>query len=373
MGVFDCTNGMYMRARVRGYIFTARSSLPVCFATSIQALGLMVKFRRTFTVIFIAICGASLSTLAVAQPVVLSQGRLTERALQSRAWLAFVDAVSSSHTSAMPISSLEAACRKAQEGLDLIASASDDVECIDAAAKLIHPGNEYVSVKELKRRDASRTPRPLLQVSKANERVVVMRIPSFVDATYRALVDGLNNIDLPDWPAGIVLDLRANEGGLLDAVGNVAALFVADGSVIAQSVGVERSDVLAARPKRERPVHHSLQALLDTARISVLVGPRTSGGAEMLASALRIHRRATIVGTRSAGMAESAVIRALPTQDHALRLVVGRFTNRDGTSWSGSGVVPDLELTDVQMKLAASTSLQADVALEIATQHAGRR
>jgi len=133
---------------------------------------------------------------------------------------------------------------------------------------------------------------------------------------------------------GLVLDLRDNPGGELDAATAAADLFLNDG-VIVSATG-RASDArfsVTARPGDA----------LDGAPIAVLVNGGSASAAEILAGALRDHGRAVLVGRTTFG--KGSVQSLLPLSDgHALKLTTSHYYTPSGASISGRGIRPDIVL-----------------------------
>ena len=141
-----------------------------------------------------------------------------------------------------------------------------------------------------------------------------------VPAVERAL-DGVGE-------APVVLDLRNNPGGALDAALAVAGLFLGE------------REVMRTAGKLEAPVLRSAGAARVRGRVVVLVNAGTASAAELLAAALRDSGRARLVGTSTAGKALVHV--PVPLDDGSVILIsVGRLVRMDGTEILGRGLAPD--------------------------------
>jgi len=139
------------------------------------------------------------------------------------------------------------------------------------------------------------------------------------------------NSEVP--PRGIVLDLRGNPGGMLDAAVATTDLFI-DGGVIVSTRGRGEgsNETISASP----PV-------LTTLPMVVLIDSETASAAEIVAGALQHHRRALILGQRSFG--KGSVQSVLPLRDGAaLRLTTSRYYTPGGRSIQAHGIEPDVPL-----------------------------
>lgn len=103
---------------------------------------------------------------------------------------------------------------------------------------------------------------------------------------------------------GLVLDLRANPGGVVSAALEAAAMFLQPGQRILTAKGRATADETADVPKNADPFHFKL---------SVIVNAKTASASEILAGALQDHDRAVIVGEPSYG--KGLVQSVLPLSD----------------------------------------------------------
>jgi len=136
----------------------------------------------------------------------------------------------------------------------------------------------------------------------------------------------------------LILDLRGNAGGSPDTAALVAGYFLeADGVPLFEIVprsGATRRYATEATPLPYRDAKRPMSALISKSTFS---------GGEGLAFLLQEHRRAEIVGERTAGAANAG--RAYPTAHFNVRLSNGRLrTALRGTSWEGDGVMPDVSV-----------------------------
>ena len=131
---------------------------------------------------------------------------------------------------------------------------------------------------------------------------------------------------------GLVLDLRDNGGGEVEAAVAVADLFVRHGTIVT----VRGRDLAAATRYQARR-----QDITDGAPIVVLTNARTASASEIVAGALQDHRRAAIVGTRTFG--KGSVQTTLPLDgDGALVLTTALYFTPSGRSIQARGIMPDV-------------------------------
>jgi len=135
---------------------------------------------------------------------------------------------------------------------------------------------------------------------------------------------------------GLVLDLRNNPGGLLDAAIEVSDDFL-DGGLI----------VTASGQGRDASFRHEAGAgdLLGGAPIVVLVNGGSASAAEIVAAALRDNGRALLAGSRTFGKGSVQTLIRL-SGGEAIKLTTSRYSRPSGASIHGEGIVPDLLLED---------------------------
>jgi carboxyl-terminal processing protease len=144
-------------------------------------------------------------------------------------------------------------------------------------------------------------------------------------------------------PAGYIVDLRSNPGGLLDQAVDVADDFLEGGEIVSQR-GREKDDIerYYARPG---DMAHGLPVI-------VLVDAGTASASEIVAGALQDHRRALVMGETSFGKGSvQTVVQTGP--ESALRLTTARYYTPSGRSVQAGGIEPDIavpQLTDEDYK-----------------------
>jgi carboxyl-terminal processing protease len=148
----------------------------------------------------------------------------------------------------------------------------------------------------------------------------------------------------------LVLDLRGNPGGELDACLALAADFLPAGTRLAIVVDADGDETLH-RSQREHPYEMP---------VAVLVDRGTASAAELFAASLQVHGRAVVVGERTYGKGSAQQV--LPDRGAmgAHYATVATFLRPDGGRLDGRGVVPDVAvrgLTGAEALLAAVATL----------------
>lgn len=153
---------------------------------------------------------------------------------------------------------------------------------------------------------------------------------------------------------GVVLDLRGNPGGALDAAVAISDLFLAEGRIVSIKGRYERID---------RAYDARLGSEWESLPLAVLIDGDTASAAEIIAAALQSHGRATVVGERSFGKGSVQNIFALdPT--HAVRLTTARYYTAKGESIHDRGVQPDVTFA-ADMEDAGQDDLMVRRALQV--------
>lgn len=134
---------------------------------------------------------------------------------------------------------------------------------------------------------------------------------------------------------GIVLDLRNNPGGLLDQAVEVADMFLSSGDIVS----------IKGRDSAMQRVYSARQQPEDMADVPlvVLINAGSASASEIVAGALRDHKRALIVGERSFG--KGSVQNLIPLMDKSgLKLTVALYYTPNGSSIQAEGIVPDVDV-----------------------------
>ncbi|MFN0071768.1 MAG: S41 family peptidase [Chloroflexota bacterium] len=162
-----------------------------------------------------------------------------------------------------------------------------------------------------------------------------IRIRSFATDVPNAVFDQLTTLERARSTGirGLVLDLRGNTGGELRAVANVGGAFF-PGQTLGLSVD---------RTGTQTPLQAEGRKRVTDDPIIVLIDRDTGSGAEILASALREHGLATIVGTNSAGSVGIAQVHDLP-DGSAVQITERRLLTPSGARLDRVGVKPDIEV-----------------------------
>ena len=163
-----------------------------------------------------------------------------------------------------------------------------------------------------------------------------LRIAEFSETTGEDTVAALKNLRKRNAAPlkGLVLDLRNNPGGVLEAAVAVADAFLDSGLIVsAKGRTPESKFEMSATPGDE----------LNGAPIVVLVNGGSASAAEIVAGALKDHHRATLVGRKTFGKGSVQTVMPL-SGDRAIKLTTSLYYTPAGISINHRGIAPDIEL-----------------------------
>jgi carboxyl-terminal processing protease len=184
-------------------------------------------------------------------------------------------------------------------------------------------------------------------------------ISSFQEDTGPELAAALDRLekDGPGRPEGIVLDLRGNPGGLLDAAVDVCGLFLDQGVVLStKGRGFDQTHTYR--------VNHWLYAYHDLPLV-ILMDEHSASASEIVAGALHDQHRATLVGRRSYGKGVVQTILPVEVGRSAVYLTTARYYGPNNESFHGVGIEPDEVVTaKVTDEAMARHDPRQDAALE---------
>jgi carboxyl-terminal processing protease len=181
-----------------------------------------------------------------------------------------------------------------------------------------------------------------------------VRITQFQEHTGEDLAKALTSLQTQNKGPlkGLVLDMRNNPGGLLDASVGVSAAFLAKNDLVVYTEGrVQDSKMrLSANPLdyARRGKSDYLKNVPDSYKktpMVVLINSGSASASEIVAGALQDHKRATILGVQSFG--KGSVQTILPMNNgSAIKLTTARYFTPNGRSIQAKGIVPDVIVED---------------------------
>ncbi len=158
----------------------------------------------------------------------------------------------------------------------------------------------------------------------------------------------------------LVLDLRGNPGGYLEAAIDMASWFLPSGEVVVREEFGDESEPKVYRSKGYDVFNEKLTLV-------VLIDGGSASASEILAGALHEHGVATLVGTNSFGKGSVQELVKI-TPDTSLKVTIARWFTPNGTSISDGGLKPDIEVIRTPEQYVSGEDPQMAKAVEILLQ-----
>jgi carboxyl-terminal processing protease len=163
-----------------------------------------------------------------------------------------------------------------------------------------------------------------------------IRITHFSESTYKDLRKAISEVKQSNRGElrGLILDLRNNPGGVLDAAVEVSDAFLEDGLI-----------VTANGRGHDATFRHQAHSgdLIDGIELIVMVNGGSASASEIVAGAVQDHGRATIVGSQTFGKGSVQTVMPL-SNGRAIKLTTSYYYTPSGDSIHGQGITPDIIL-----------------------------
>jgi carboxyl-terminal processing protease len=213
--------------------------------------------------------------------------------------------------------------RKSESRTFPVTIVREEIRTQSVRAKVVEPGYAWIRVSQFQDRTVDDFARKVEEIYKADPNI-----------------------------KGMVLDLRNDPGGLLDASVAISAAFlpadvpvVSTNGQLADSKAVYKaSPEFYARRGGGDPLKR-LPAALKNVPLVVLVNEGSASASEIVAGALQDHKRATIMGAQTFGKGSVQTVRQLSTET-ALKITTARYYTPSGRSIQAKGIVPDVWLDE---------------------------
>ncbi len=218
----------------------------------------------------------------------------------------------------------------------------------------VEPGNLQATIGQLRGRAGSKVSITVLRDGEAIEHTMrreivrvasvhyqllgpafgYVRLSQFSESTARELSKAVDTLqdDNGGALAGLVLDLRNNPGGVLDAAVDVSDLFLDAGVIVS-------ADGRTAESRFTRSAHRG--DILDGSELVVLVNEGSASASEIVAGALQDHGRAIVIGTATFGKGLVQTVMPL-SRGRAIKLTTSRYFTPSGDSIHDTGITPDV-------------------------------
>lgn len=176
-----------------------------------------------------------------------------------------------------------------------------------------------------------------------------VRITNFQSKTTADLLAAINSLkaEFGDELKGLVLDMRNNPGGVLNAAADISDLFIDKGKLVYTEGRVDNSRFeFNAKPGD----------VLNGAPIVVLINGGSASASEIVAGALQDHQRAVLMGSKTFGKGSVQTIQELRSGG-AVKITTARYFTPSGRSIQSEGITPDILLDDFSVTKTEGGSL----------------
>lgn len=189
-----------------------------------------------------------------------------------------------------------------------------------------------------------------------DDHIAVIEVSMFNDDTSTLFATAAQNA-VKDGATGIVVDLRNNPGGLLDAAIDLAGYWLSSGSTaVIEKVGDSEN---------EYPANGT--AMLGDIPTVVLVNGGSASASEILAGALQDAGKATLIGQTTFGKGSVQEYHELP-DGGAVKITVAKWLTPLGRSIDKEGITPDQEVDYTEEDFHAKQDPQLNAAIDLLTQ-----
>ena len=186
-----------------------------------------------------------------------------------------------------------------------------------------------------------------------------VRVSQFSETTARELSRAIDSMQDTNEGMldGLILDLRNNPGGVLDAAVDVSDLFLDAGVIVSANGRTNEA-------RFTRSAHRG--DVLDGAELVVLVNDGSASASEIVAGALQDHGRALVIGTGTFGKGLVQTVMPL-SKGRAIKLTTSRYFTPSGDSIHETGITPDVYVEGTpgypDMSLSAYVDTEEDAQL----------
>ena len=183
--------------------------------------------------------------------------------------------------------------------------------------------------------------------------IAVVTVNTFSDDTAEEFTEILAELAIQN-PKGMILDLRFNGGGFLDAAIEIASKLLSSGNVV----------VIHERGKADQAIPVSGAPLLPQTPLVVLINEGSASSSEIVAGALQDNARATLVGTKSFGKGTVQELISNFRDGSTLRISIAKWFTPNGRDIDQIGIEPDFEVGMELEDYFSEKDPQLDAAVE---------
>ena len=191
------------------------------------------------------------------------------------------------------------------------------------------------------------------------ESIGYIRLTSFNENSGEQIKSEIKKLEKNDKVNAYILDLRNNPGGLLSQAIRISDFFLDNGEIVSTK---------SRKPSENRKWFANQGDLTKGKTLIVLINYGSASASEIVAGALKDHKRAIILGETSYG--KGSVQSIIPLKnDGAIRLTIAKYYLPSGKSISEVGVTPDIEISEEtdNFKIKTETDNQLNYAIKLLT------
>jgi len=184
-----------------------------------------------------------------------------------------------------------------------------------------------------------------------------IRLTSFNENSSTQIKEKIEKLNKNKNLKGYILDLRNNPGGLLSQAIEISDFFLENGEIVSTR---------SRQPSENRKWFSKKGDLINGKTLLVLINYGSASASEIVAGALKDHKRAIILGENSYG--KGSVQSIIPLKNKgAIRLTIAKYYLPSGKSISGVGITPDIEVVESsdEFKINSETDNQLDFAIKL--------
>ena len=189
-----------------------------------------------------------------------------------------------------------------------------------------------------------------------DENVGYIRLTSFNENSSKQIKDKIKNFKRNKINK-YVLDLRNNPGGLLSQAVKISDFFLNNGEIVSTK---------SRKSSENRKYFAKKGDIINGETLIVLINYGSASASEIVAGALKEHKRAIVIGENSYG--KGSVQSIIPLKNKgAIRLTISKYYLPSGKSISGTGIVPDIEVLESSddFRINTKTDNQLDFAIKL--------
>lgn len=165
-----------------------------------------------------------------------------------------------------------------------------------------------------------------------------VRLTQFQKRSASSIVNALKKMNKKKQVKGIILDLRSNPGGLLDQAVDVSSIFLKNGVVVSTE---------ARDPSNKNIMYVKKTGYKDTETpLIVLINGSSASASEIVAGALKDHRRGIIMGSTSFGKGSVQTVAQID-KENGVKLTIAQYMTPSGKKIQAIGIEPDVILDDL--------------------------